>query len=87
MLIITVVGSGAYSYINNFVSLSSYVLSLFIFPILVLVSDGSTPSNVYASAMGIMLIYLLATSRKTSSYCYLNMWLEEPQKEVQRLIP
>jgi diguanylate cyclase (GGDEF)-like protein len=72
VLIITVVGSGAYSYINNFISLNSYMLSLFVLPILVLVSDGSTPSNVYASAMSIMLIYLLATSRKNEQLLLLE---------------
>jgi diguanylate cyclase (GGDEF)-like protein len=72
VLMITVVGSGTYSYINNFVSLSCYVLSVFIFPILVLVADGSTPSNVYASAMSIMLIYLLATSHKNEQLLLLE---------------
>ena len=72
VLMITVVGSGAYSYINNFISLSSYMLSLFVFPIFVLISDGSTPSNVYASAMSIMLIYLLATSRKNEQLLLLE---------------
>jgi diguanylate cyclase (GGDEF)-like protein len=81
VLMITVVGSGAYSYINNFVSLSSYVLSLFILPILVLVSDGSTPSNVYASAMSIMLIYLLATSRKNEQLLLLEYVVRRTTEE------
>lgn len=81
VLMITVVGSGAYSYINNLVSLSSYVLSLFVFPILVLVSDGSTPSNVYASAMSIMLIYLLVTSRKNEQLLLLEYVVRRTTEE------
>lgn len=72
VLMITVVGSGAYSYINNFISLSSYVFALFSLPILVLVSDGSAASNVYAAAMSVMLVYLLATSRKNEQLLLLD---------------
>lgn len=72
VLMMTVVGSGAYSYINNFISLSSYVVALFSLPILVLVSDGSAASNVYASAMSVMLVYLLATSRKNEQLLLLD---------------
>ena len=72
VLMITIIGIGAYSYINNFISLCCYTLSLFIFPILVLVLDGSTTSYIYAFAMSAIVIFLLSGSHKNEQLLLLE---------------
>jgi diguanylate cyclase (GGDEF)-like protein len=72
VLMMAIIGVGAYPYINSFISLCCYALSLFILPILVLVFDGSTASYVYAFAMSTIVIFLLSSSHKNEQLLLLE---------------
>lgn len=72
VLMITIIGIGAYSYINSFISLCCYAISLFTLPVLVLIFDGSTTSYVYAFAMTAIVIFLLSSSHKNEQLLLLE---------------
>jgi diguanylate cyclase (GGDEF)-like protein len=72
VLMITIIGIGAYSYINNFISLCCYALSLFVLPILVLIVDGSTTNYIYAFAMSAIVIFLLSNSHENEQLSLLE---------------